>query len=333
MMSWLRLKSQQRNPRGSHEHNATDDAVPTSAQTATQWDIINEAKFDKLLQVLRDFIEDLEAMTRRLDISRHQRIFVDAGIESISEITTLQTIEAARVEPNDPISDSASQRLLRLRGSSNREASIAAQSSKNSGPHTFVTAPSQVLTAVENPENTGSLSMPILPQLKNCMQDLEGSTGTDILEQTPESCGQPQNKRKIAGMLSGDETAQRKRSKEANIAAPQPFPSSYRQAPWSTFGIIDFEKFNKEAAEVLRQLVREMEDRPGLFTVAPVNDNLTDLIGSFQGPPGTPYQGGIFRLSIQIRSDFRLRPLNCRFVTRVYHPNIDANGNICPKFL
>lgn len=346
MMSWLSLGSQWRGPRGSHEHIPPEEAVRTSGQAATHWGVMDPTMFDNLLRDLRELIEDLEALTRGLDISRHQRAFVDAGIESISDITTLQTIEAARIESNDPISDSASQRLLRLRGSSSREASIAAHSTRNSGLHSFVTAPTQVLTEVDNPENAGTLSIQISSQLSICMQDLKGDTGTDVLEQPQESNGEPQNKRIVAGMLSGYETLQRNlkidcsgvgkslaRTREADSAVLRRLPSSFRRWPWLSIGRRQFEALHAPATILLRHLVREMKDQPGFFTVAPVNDNLMDLIGSFEGPPGTPYQGGIFRLSIQITSDFPYEPPKCRLITRVYHPNIDANGNICLDIL
>jgi ubiquitin-conjugating enzyme E2 D len=346
MMSWLNLGYQRRSPRGSHDHIPPAGTVRIGAQAATQWKIINETRFNDLLQVLRVFIEDLEAMTKWLDISRHQQNFVDARIESISDITTLETIEAARVEPNDPISDSASQRLLRLRESSNRESSIAAQSSRNSGPHTFVTAPTQLPTEVDNLENAGTLSIQVSSGSSNCMQDVEGSTGSDVIEQTPESNGEPQNKRLIAGMLSGYKKLQGNlkidcsnvgksltRTREADLVVLRRLPTISRKTHYLGNKRREFDAFSGPILVVLRELNRVMKDQTERFTIAPINDNLMNLIGKFEGPPGTPYQGGIFRLSIQVPSTFPFRPPKCRFITRVYHPNINANGKICLDIL
>ncbi|KAK4446167.1 ubiquitin-conjugating enzyme/RWD-like protein [Podospora aff. communis PSN243] len=51
---------------------------------------------------------------------------------------------------------------------------------------------------------------------------------------------------------------------------------------------------------------------------------------SFEGPPQSPYRGGSFHLSCHC--NVRWYPFaapQVRFLTRVYHPNIDAAGNIC----
>ncbi|MCJ1244478.1 Ubiquitin-conjugating enzyme E2 4 [Trapelia coarctata] len=60
-----------------------------------------------------------------------------------------------------------------------------------------------------------------------------------------------------------------------------------------------------------------------------IDDNLFDLLGSMEGPPDSPYEGGIFYVRITIPDDFPWRPPECRFLTKIYHPNIDPHGRIC----
>jgi ubiquitin-protein ligase len=48
--------------------------------------------------------------------------------------------------------------------------------------------------------------------------------------------------------------------------------------------------------------------------------------GSDQRPVGTPNEGGIFSVRMSLGSDFPFQPSDCRFLTRVYHPNIDIPG-------
>ncbi len=58
-------------------------------------------------------------------------------------------------------------------------------------------------------------------------------------------------------------------------------------------------------------------------------DRLDRLEGEIAGAPGTPYAGGVFRLDIQIPPEYPLKPPSIRFMTKIYHPNIDTEGRIC----
>ena len=47
------------------------------------------------------------------------------------------------------------------------------------------------------------------------------------------------------------------------------------------------------------------------------------------GPIGTPYEGGTFKLELFLPETYPMDPPKCRFITRIYHPNVDRFGHIC----
>ena len=54
---------------------------------------------------------------------------------------------------------------------------------------------------------------------------------------------------------------------------------------------------------------------------------------TIMGPGDSPYCGGVFVVSIHFPPDYPFKPPKVAFKTKVFHPNINSNGNICLDIL
>jgi ubiquitin-protein ligase len=85
-----------------------------------------------------------------------------------------------------------------------------------------------------------------------------------------------------------------------------------------------------------KRMFRELRDiRRGkvpFVTATPIDHCLDKILASVEGPPETPYEGGIFWITIRLSQTNPLGPPLMRFQTRIYHPNISPQGHICANY-
>ena len=102
-------------------------------------------------------------------------------------------------------------------------------------------------------------------------------------------------------------------------------------------------RINKELQDLGR-------DPPAQCSAGPVGDDLfhwqvgqvldvdhfhqlISLQATIMGPSDSPFQGGVFFLSIHFPTDYPFKPPKVAFTTKIYHPNINSNGSICLDIL
>ncbi|KAL9083846.1 MAG: hypothetical protein Q9159_005522 [Coniocarpon cinnabarinum] len=80
---------------------------------------------------------------------------------------------------------------------------------------------------------------------------------------------------------------------------------------------------------ILKETERlQSEPVPGISAV-PHKDNLRYFEVTIDGPSQSPYEGGVFNLELFLPDDYPMTPPKIRFLTKIYHPNIDKLGRIC----
>ncbi|XP_060032314.1 ubiquitin-conjugating enzyme E2 S isoform X1 [Erinaceus europaeus] len=88
---------------------------------------------------------------------------------------------------------------------------------------------------------------------------------------------------------------------------------------------------------IIRLVYKEVStltaDPPDGIKVFPNEEDLTDLQVTIEGPEGTPYAGGVFRMKLLLGKDFPASPPKGYFLTKIFHPNVGPTGEICVNVL
>jgi ubiquitin-conjugating enzyme E2 A len=86
-----------------------------------------------------------------------------------------------------------------------------------------------------------------------------------------------------------------------------------------------------------RRLVRDLKklqsDPPDGINAAPEQDDIMRWKAVMFGPVDTPWEGGTFTLEVQFSEEFPTQPPHVRFLSKMFHPNIYKDGDICLDIL
>lgn len=76
------------------------------------------------------------------------------------------------------------------------------------------------------------------------------------------------------------------------------------------------------------------KDPPSNITVGVLSEeNFFSWHAAIIGPPNSPYEGGVFFISILFPNDYPFKPPKCTCITKIYHPNINSYGTISTDIL
>merc|ERR1712007_422806 len=84
---------------------------------------------------------------------------------------------------------------------------------------------------------------------------------------------------------------------------------------------------------LMRDFKRLQEDPPAGVSGAPCDNNIMQWNAVIFGPADTPFEDGTFKLTITFTEEYPNKPPTVRFVSKMFHPNVYADGGICLDIL
>lgn len=90
---------------------------------------------------------------------------------------------------------------------------------------------------------------------------------------------------------------------------------------------------NRSTMRIHQELKRMEKCPPKGILLWSVDSNFDTLEAIIDGPIQSPYEGGEFKLGITIPKKYPIVPPVVKFITPIYHPNIDKSGRICLESL
>ncbi|VDN58761.1 unnamed protein product [Dracunculus medinensis] len=84
---------------------------------------------------------------------------------------------------------------------------------------------------------------------------------------------------------------------------------------------------------IIKETQRLMADPVPGISATPDEHNARYFHVIIAGPEGSPFAGGIFKLELFLPEEYPMAAPKVRFMTKIYHPNIDKLGRICLDIL
>eukprot|EP00999_Lentomonas_sp_LEN2_P001381 NODE_2417_length_575_cov_124.787946_g2367_i0.p1 GENE.NODE_2417_length_575_cov_124.787946_g2367_i0~~NODE_2417_length_575_cov_124.787946_g2367_i0.p1 ORF type:complete len:150 (-),score=30.01 NODE_2417_length_575_cov_124.787946_g2367_i0:37-486(-) len=87
------------------------------------------------------------------------------------------------------------------------------------------------------------------------------------------------------------------------------------------------------STRIAKETQKLQSDPPPGISASPDPDNMRYFRVVVAGPKDSPYEGGVFNLELFLPDEYPMVPPKVRFLTKIYHPNIDKLGRICLDIL
>lgn len=98
---------------------------------------------------------------------------------------------------------------------------------------------------------------------------------------------------------------------------------------WRVFALTAAVSVSACAQETQRLMA---EPVPGI-TATPDERNARYFHVVIAGPQDSPFEGGTFKLELFLPEEYPMAAPKVRFMTKIYHPNVDKLGRICLDIL
>ena len=97
----------------------------------------------------------------------------------------------------------------------------------------------------------------------------------------------------------------------------------------STSGVISKRMHEARIAKETKSLL----ERPPPGLTVELGENRYHFLATAEGPEGTWFEGGKFKLEIFLPEEYPMVPPKVLFRTKIFHPNVDKLGRICLDIL
>lgn len=84
---------------------------------------------------------------------------------------------------------------------------------------------------------------------------------------------------------------------------------------------------------LMRDFKRLQEDPPAGVSGAPTDNNIMLWNAVIFGPRDTPFEDGTFKLTLEFTEEYPNKAPVVRFISKMFHPNVYADGSICLDIL
>ncbi|ODV95320.1 hypothetical protein PACTADRAFT_75822 [Pachysolen tannophilus NRRL Y-2460] len=107
--------------------------------------------------------------------------------------------------------------------------------------------------------------------------------------------------------------------------------ASQNKSQSNSTSIPDGQSVTKRLQTELVQLM--MSSTPGISAFPESDSNLLNWQGTIEGPSNTPYENLKFKISLNFNSNYPYEAPLVKFISPMWHPNVDMSGNICLDIL